>query len=214
MKNYFQSQSIGEKKRARTRGLLLDTAIDVFSVKGIESASVQQITTDAGLANGTFYNHFKDKDELASASAEAIALVFTKRLDKEMLDLNRGVSRIVVASWAVMLIAFGAKTWAEVMLSQFQRQPTAHEDAFRYMRADIELAIEQGDIDGEVDQFLMEQIATLMIAAMRRMLLVGRIDEIPNRTCQHILRLLGMTPAKAKRVVEKVAEHPLLRDNR
>lgn len=56
----------------------------------------------------------------------------------------------------------------------------------------------------------MEQIATLMIAAMRRMLHEGRNNEIPNRTCQHILRLLGMTPAKAQREVEKAADHPLL----
>lgn len=210
MKKYFQTQSIGEKKRSRTRGLLLDTAIDVFSEKGFESASVNEITAVAGLANGTFYNHFKDKDDLASASAEAIALVVAKHLNEEMQDLDRGVSRIVVASWAFILIALSAGAWAKVLVSQYQRRPTAKEPAFQFMKADIELAIEQGDITDSVDHFLMEQIATLMIGAMHRTLYAGRDDEIPNRTCQHILRLLGMTPAKAKREVEKVAGHSLL----
>lgn len=210
MNNYFQTQSIGEKKRLRTRGLLLDTAIDVFSEKGIESASVQEIAALAGLANGTFYNHFKDKDDLAAASAEAIALVVVKRLDEEMHDLERGISRIVVASWAFMLIAYNGGAWAQVLVSQFQRRPNAQDQVFRYMRADIKLAVEQGDIEGEIDDFLIVQIATLMISALRSMVYSGLDEEIPNRTCQHILRILGMTPAKAKREVERVAGYALL----
>ena len=102
MQNYFRTQAIGSGKRNRTRSVLIDSAIDVFSEKGIEEASIHEITAIAGLANGTFYNHFKDKDELAIASADAIALEIAKQLDVRMNDLDLGVSRVVVASWAFL----------------------------------------------------------------------------------------------------------------
>ncbi len=210
MQNYFRTQAIGSNKRNRTRSTLIDSAIDVFSEKGIEEASIHEITAIAGLANGTFYNHFKDKDELALASSEAIALEIAKTLDGRMSDLERGVSRIIIASWAFLQVARSAAPWAHVLVGQYLRQPRAEASAFNYMRADIERAIAQGELDVEVDAFLLEQIAALMMAALRRALDEEGQAEIMSRTCENILRLLGLTPAQAKREVERVAGHPLL----
>lgn len=211
MRDYFRNQAIGENKRARTRGLLLDSAIVVFSEKGIEEASINEITASAGLANGTFYNHFKGKDDLALASAGAIAFEIAKQLDQQLSDLERGVARIAVASWAFILISYNAGAWAQVLVSQYQRRPGGHVSAFNYMQADIELALKQGDLDVEVDDFLLEQIASLMMAALRRMLQTDKSGDVPGKTCEHILRLLGMTPGQAKNEVEKASQYPLLK---
>lgn len=210
MQNYFRAQAIGSNKRNRTRSTLIDSAIDVFSEKGIEEASIHEITAIAGLANGTFYNHFKDKDDLALASSEAIALEIARALDGRMSDLDRGVSRIVVASWAFLRIALSAEAWAHVLVGQYLRHPTAEASAFRYMQADIEQAVDQDEVDVKVDAFLLEQIAALMMAALRRMLDVGLQTDVISRTCENILRLLGMTPKQAKREVETVSGHALL----
>ncbi len=210
MQNYFRTQAIGSTKRNRTRSTLIDSAIDVFSEKGIEEASIHEITAIAGLANGTFYNHFKDKDELAMASSEAIALEIAKALDGRMSDLDRGVSRIVVASWAFLQIALSAEAWAWVLVGQYLRHPNVETSAFNYMQADIELAATQGELDVEVDTFLLEQIASLMMAALRRLLNGGLQPDVLSRTCENILRLLGLTPAQARREVARVSGHPLL----
>jgi AcrR family transcriptional regulator len=210
MQNYFRTQAIGATKRTRTRSTLIDSAIDVFSEKGIEEASIHEITAIAGLANGTFYNHFKDKDELALASSEAIALEIAKVLDERMSDLDRGVSRVVVASWAFLTIACSAEPWACVLVGQYLRHPGVEGSAFQYMRADIERAVAQGQVEAEVDTFLLEQIASLMMAALRRLLNVGMQADVLSRTCENILRLLGLTPTQARREVERVSGHPLL----
>ncbi len=211
MQNYFRTQAIGSGKRNRTRSSLIDSAIDVFAEKGIEDASIQEITAIAGLANGTFYNHFKDKDELASASCAAIALEIAKQFDQRMHDLNRGVSRVVVGSWAFLRLALGAGAWAAVLVEQYQRRPLAAEfPALAYVRADIERALAQGDVDVLVDELLLEQIAALMMAALRRLLHAGYAPEIPVRTCENILRILGLTPLQARREVARVSKHPLL----
>jgi len=209
MQTYFQTRALGANKRARTRSALIDSAIDVFSEKGIEEARISEITAIAGLANGTFYNHFKDKDELAAASAGAIALEIAKQLDDAMTDLDRGVARVVVASSAFMRMAAAHPAWGMVLVQQYHRHPNSDAAAMQYMRADIELAVRQQGLEVIIDGFLLEQTGALIIAALRRLLSDGFRHEVLARTCENILRLLGLTPSQARREVERVPEYAL-----
>ena len=210
MSDYFRTQAVGENKRSRTRGLLIDTAIDVFSAKGIEAASVQEIAAVAGLANGTFYNHFKDKDDLAGCVSDAILLEISKRLDEQMKDLDQGLIRFTVGSWAFLRIAVATGEWASVLAAQYQRNPTGHADVFRYMRADVEMGVTQAGLAVEVDNFLLEQLAALMVSALQRQLQVGLQLTLMQRVCEHMLRVLGLTPSQAQKVFDKAALHPLV----
>jgi len=51
-------------KVQRTRKALLLAAEDLFSSKGFENTSVAAICRKAGLSNGVFYRHFKNKDDI------------------------------------------------------------------------------------------------------------------------------------------------------
>ncbi|MCO6000169.1 TetR/AcrR family transcriptional regulator [Actinoallomurus rhizosphaericola] len=48
------------------KGKLIEHAESVFRRQGFNGASVQDITSAAGVPKGSFYNHFKSKQELAS----------------------------------------------------------------------------------------------------------------------------------------------------
>ncbi|MEK4699690.1 helix-turn-helix domain-containing protein [Solibacillus sp. FSL R7-0668] len=50
--------------------LILDAAITLFSEKGIEATSVQQITEHCGISKGAFYLSFKSKEELIHSIIE------------------------------------------------------------------------------------------------------------------------------------------------
>jgi TetR/AcrR family transcriptional repressor of nem operon len=52
---------------SRTR--LLDAALDVFRAKGYTATRVEDICAAAGLTKGSFFHHFKTKDELAIGAA-------------------------------------------------------------------------------------------------------------------------------------------------
>ena len=54
---------INDNKQEKERKLL-NTALHLFSEKGIKKTSIQDIVKDAGIAKGTFYLYFKDKNEL------------------------------------------------------------------------------------------------------------------------------------------------------
>ena len=56
----------GHKKRSRTRQTLLDAALRVLAENG-EGFSVTEVAARAGVSHGTFYNYFRDRDELMDA---------------------------------------------------------------------------------------------------------------------------------------------------
>ena len=57
------------EKKNKNRELLLDAADRLFATKGYQHTTLTDVAEKAGLHVQTLYKHFKNKDELASASA-------------------------------------------------------------------------------------------------------------------------------------------------
>ncbi len=53
-----------ERRRLQTRKLLIYTTLQLVLEKGYDAISIQDITDQADLGRGTFYIHFKDKEEV------------------------------------------------------------------------------------------------------------------------------------------------------
>lgn len=75
-------------RRAKTRELLIETAARLFSQSHPDSVTIEDIIQAAGLAKGTFYNHFTDKEAL---SLEVLRRVLA-RADAGVAALNIDVT--------------------------------------------------------------------------------------------------------------------------
>ncbi len=53
----------GEKSE-RSRGLILEAALQLFSKQGYRGTSIREIAEEAGLSTGNVYHHFPDKETL------------------------------------------------------------------------------------------------------------------------------------------------------
>jgi len=53
-----------QKRAKRTRKKLKKAALDVFSEKSIDAATVEEITERADVGKGTLYQHFDDKEQI------------------------------------------------------------------------------------------------------------------------------------------------------
>jgi len=47
-----------------TKNALIESAIRMFQQNGFQMTRVSDIVADAGVAQGTFYNYFKSKEEI------------------------------------------------------------------------------------------------------------------------------------------------------
>lgn len=62
--------SVREKKKAETRQILMAAALQIFHEKGTHDTRVSDIVSRAGVAQGTFYNHFQSKEIVFKAIAD------------------------------------------------------------------------------------------------------------------------------------------------
>ena len=63
--NYIITKNkLGEKYMNKTKRKIFEIAMKLFSEKGYEATSVEEITATVGVAKGTLYYHFNSKEEI------------------------------------------------------------------------------------------------------------------------------------------------------
>ena len=72
---------INHKARERTRGKLLRAARTVMGSKGIDATAINDITEEAGVSFGSFYNYFASKEDVARAVFKEDAILMADMLD-------------------------------------------------------------------------------------------------------------------------------------
>jgi AcrR family transcriptional regulator len=73
-------KSRSQKRVKRTRKRLKKAALDVFSEKSVDAATVEEITEKADLGKGTLYQHFDDKEEIVVTLVEEAVDHLIKRI--------------------------------------------------------------------------------------------------------------------------------------
>ncbi len=69
------------RKRSITRVKLLKAAYDIFSKRGLDATTVQEITDRADVGLGTFYNYFASKEEIATRVLDCVIHDVARRND-------------------------------------------------------------------------------------------------------------------------------------
>jgi AcrR family transcriptional regulator len=92
-----------QQRKKETRSRILETGYRVFARRGYAAATVEEITTECGIAKGALYGHFTGKGDLFRTilvehvrrrAAETAAQL------KPDLPLRESVLRIIEASWS------------------------------------------------------------------------------------------------------------------
>lgn len=77
-----------EEKNALSRQRILEAALEEFSCKGYDGASLNTVWTKKGISKGIIYHYFKDKDELYLLCVEACFDALTEYLKTVSVTLS------------------------------------------------------------------------------------------------------------------------------
>lgn len=201
-----EARSLG--KSARTRGRLMDAAVSVFARTGYEAASVNEIAHAADVANGTFYLHFKSRDEIAGAVAFRIAADVTRQLDDAMAHIDRAVERTSFATRQFIELACSEPEWGWALFHAAWYMPDLRKQVVTYLRADLQRGVAQGVFKVKIDDFLVDMFASMVVTA-----LFGRLrgevgPEAGSKVAELQLRMLGVPASTAKRVAWRKMKSP------
>ncbi len=76
--------SLREKKKIETKNKIFEVAGKLFKEKGFESTSIDEITEEAGIGKGTFFNYFPTKEALLLYFGEQKDELIYSSIENEM----------------------------------------------------------------------------------------------------------------------------------
>ncbi len=137
------------RRRLQTRQHLIETTLQLILEKGFEAISIQDITDRADLGRGTFYIHFKDKEEVVWTAFEELFKELEReahqKLDRRMPQVeyygllhiynhahtNRDLYRVLFSGkGSAMLTARAQDFLAQVFLTDIRAAPEPPEVNF------------------------------------------------------------------------------------
>jgi AcrR family transcriptional regulator len=202
---------LGELKRKRTRAALLLAAVPVLGTEGGRLATVDSVYVAAGMARGTFYNHFSGREEFIEAAAFELSHTFNCALEEA---LPRNASAAVRASiWIRHYLrrVRGDRQWGWALVNtSLNGRRVFGEESYNEARNTIELGCKTGMFKvGNHQAALDLALGSVLVSAMTILQEPTQPDH-PEATAELVLRSLGVPGNQAQRIVN--AELPELRE--
>ena len=154
------TETRSQLRAKRTRRRLKKAALDVFSEKSIDAATVEEITEKADVGKGTLYQHFEDKEEIVITLVEEAVDHLIEHVRsyeslpetlEEMLEhLLNSHYRFYLDSEEEFLLLFQGKLLAKL---QSETLDELEEPYLRYL----------GEIESQVSSYLSPRINSLKI---------------------------------------------------
>ncbi|MBI1815703.1 MAG: TetR/AcrR family transcriptional regulator [Deltaproteobacteria bacterium] len=194
-----------DRRKLRTRARLIAAAHHVFSRKGVDTATINDITEAADVGFGTFYNYFDSKDAiLAAASAEAIE-AHGSALDKltAAIDDAAEVMAVSIRHTVRMVDHDPMWAWFAVHATLFHEQMEA--GLGRRVLRDIRRGMKRGRFPAGGASLLCYAIGGAVWATLRGKLTGTLGADADEELAAGILRMLGIPAAEAR----KIAARPL-----
>jgi AcrR family transcriptional regulator len=203
----MESETVGyPKKRARTRAQLRRAAMQVLAKQGPDGATVGEIVKIAGMAQGTFYNHYPSMVELIEEIADQLGTGV--EIARDALDAVESDPACRVAIGVFQLIEIAERD--PVAASAFVSLAAAKPD----FRARVRAIIGRVIVDGiEVDRFRVDNVSAavnvVLGSCLQSMRSLALGDTDPTATIdvvRLVLRALGVSDTKARPVLKRAQE--------
>ncbi len=162
-------QSLRERLRETTSREILAAAEQVFAAVGLERASMAQIAEEAGVAVGTLYNRFKDREALLEA------LLFERRADL-LAKLDTQISELIQAGFRLKLSSFFCTLF------------THFEEHRAFLRLVFAREVGKKEKREEMSRALLERVELILKQ--------GRREQVLRRDPDHSMAVFLMSAAK------------------
>ena len=191
MNNYFQSKASLQPKKDRTRAAIIDSAINIIAKKGFQKSSIQEMAKNAGIANGTFYNHYKDRKSIFEDVANLIAIELVKVIEEDEIKTKKPAQKLINATNQFINRSVQVPEWGTIFLEAADFSVRLEKDISKYLVKDIKSGIRDKSFLVTYDDFLVEQIMIIILHSISHQLENGIDKKITNKTINTILRILN-----------------------
>lgn len=192
---------------AERRAQILEAAIGVFTAKGYAAARIEDVAAEAGVAKGTIYLHFRDKQDLFEQLVKSLAVPVLDRVAGLAVGGDQTTREIltgVVTVFRREVLETRRREVLRLIMAEGPRFPELarfyHREVVSRGLGMLRMILERGVARGEVDPAVARhpQLALApLIMALAWDGLFSSFDPLPleDLLAVHVERIAGAPPA-------------------
>jgi len=183
------AETRSERRRRRNRQALIEAGYQIMTQKGIDAATMAEITELADMGAGTVYNYFASKDELAMAIMEQVMDRLSQRIEAVTNNFTDPAQVYAFGIRNVMIAATTDQRWRWLMRRSEVIAGAMYRVMGPYAIRDIRNAVLAGRYRVEDPELAWRQathaIVGFSLAVCDKSILPAKMDEA-------VVNLLGM----------------------
>lgn len=187
-----------DRRKARTRAALIESAQRLLSDGEDAHASIQAITELADVGFGSFYNYFSSKEELFDTASAAAVDDYLRWLDSQLPDDTDPITRLAESVRYTGRLALDRPRTAAILSRRLPRLEDPNDPRAQRIRADLLGAITVGSVAPDTLEFEILVTAALgaILAVLRRTLSLTPAEtaDAADTLARAILRLINPPP--------------------
>ncbi len=183
----------GHAKKARTRGQLLAAGFRLFAANG-SGFTARDVTDEAEMSTGTFYNYFTDTDDLIDELMRQQLLEIAESTSSDPID--DPALRIATTATRILDRTIADPVWGQLVLRLVAqaREPNRMNGQ---LRNDLVEGFETQRFTRGADDATLDQAMGLLVMTIRRIVAGDdRTDLVPAMVAR-LLETLGIPPTEA-----------------
>jgi len=191
------------RQRQKTRIALIGAALSVMAKKGVEAATINDITEAADVGFGSFYNHFASKEEILAVVTDELLERIGGLIDATTSAIDEPWRKFATAIRLFIRIVISKPEWAQFIVRVSADPNYRKHGIFRRLFRDIDQISEAAGshvVDPELARYSIGGAMLFMISA----LLEGELPKrgAAERIAAGCLRILGCKEAAIVKLIE------------
>jgi AcrR family transcriptional regulator len=191
------------RRREATRSKLIEAAKTLFARQGVDNTRIQEITEEADVGFGSFYNHFESKEAIAEAVLVDMVLAHGTEIDALTSQLEDPAETISAAHRTFVRRAISDPDWGWLLV----RLNVSHNAVLAalepYARRDLRAAVKADRIRVANEQIALLAAAGALLAVMRAVLEAQAPKQADVLHAEGVLRMYGLAPDEAAEVARR-----------
>lgn len=154
---------------SKTKEVLIDVALEVFSEKGFVGSTTKDIASRAGVTDGLIYHYFASKEEIMTAILDKHNL--SKNINEFFdLDNNKPVDHVLInLGYRLLELMHEKSSFIVMFFGEAQRNPIISEKLENLVKDGVEILesyLKERVKQGELKKGSMSHVARLFLGSL------------------------------------------------
>jgi AcrR family transcriptional regulator len=191
------------RRRNQTRAKLIGAARRLFARQGVDNTRINEITDEADVGFGSFYNHFKSKEEIVEAVLAETIAAQGAAVAAVTADVEDAAEVVATAHRHFVDLARRDPDWGRLLVRLDATHNLIVKALGPFAERDIERGVRAGRFQVANQKVAMLGAGGALLAAMREVLEGRAPKDIGRLHAEGVLRLLGVPPEEAAEVARR-----------